>query len=78
MLHMERASVRELHLKTSALIKNVAQGQTYVIEHRGKPVAELRPISFAPAGRRLPDREAFIKSLPRTNDIGKILEEDRL
>jgi antitoxin (DNA-binding transcriptional repressor) of toxin-antitoxin stability system len=38
---MERASVRDLHLKTSALIKNVAQGQTYVIESRSVPVAEL-------------------------------------
>jgi antitoxin (DNA-binding transcriptional repressor) of toxin-antitoxin stability system len=43
MCHMEKASVRDLHLKTSAMIKNVAQGQSYVIESRGVPVAELRP-----------------------------------
>jgi len=78
MRHMERASVRDLHLKTSALIKNVAQGQTYVIESRGVPVAELRPISARRPTNKLPDREAFIRKLPRTNDIGKILEEDRL
>lgn len=77
MRHMERASVRDLHLKTSALIKNVAQGQTYVIESRGVPVAELRPITARPTNK-LPNREAFIRKLPRTNDIGKILEEDRL
>jgi antitoxin (DNA-binding transcriptional repressor) of toxin-antitoxin stability system len=76
--HMERASVRDLHLKTSALIKNVAQGQTYVIESRGVPVAELRPITARRPTNRLPNREAFIRKLPRTNDIGKILEEDRL
>ena len=79
MRHMERASVRDLHLKTSALIKNVAQGQTYVIESRGVPVAELRPITARRPTNKLPDREAFIRKLPRTGtDIGKILEEDRL
>jgi hypothetical protein len=38
--HMERVSVRDLRLKTSALLKNVVQGQTYVIESRGVPVAD--------------------------------------
>jgi antitoxin (DNA-binding transcriptional repressor) of toxin-antitoxin stability system len=74
---MEKASVRDLHLKTSAMIKNVARGQSYVIESRGVPVAELRPISEKRTGKKLPDREAFIRKLPRT-DIGRILEEDRL
>jgi antitoxin (DNA-binding transcriptional repressor) of toxin-antitoxin stability system len=74
---MERASVRDLHLKTSALIKSVAEGQTYVIEHRGKPVAELRPI-VALHRKPLADREAFIKKLrPSKTDSGRILEEDR-
>jgi antitoxin (DNA-binding transcriptional repressor) of toxin-antitoxin stability system len=71
---MEKASVRDPHLKTSAMIKNVAQ----VIESRGVPVAELRPITEKRIGKRLPDREAFIRKLPRTTDIGRILEEDRL
>lgn len=76
---MERASVRELHLKTSELIKNVAEGQSYIIESRGKPVAELRPLSETPRkGKRLPDREAWIQKLPFSKtDSGKILEEDR-
>ena len=76
---MERASVRELHLKTSELIKNVASGQTYIIESRGKPVAELRPLSETPRkGKRLPDREAYIRTLPVSKtDMGRIMEEDR-
>ena len=76
--YMERVSVSGLRLKTSALLKNVAQGQTYVIEFRGEPVAELRPITARRPTNKLPNREAFIRKLPRTNDIGKILEEDRL
>lgn len=76
---MERASVRDLHLKTSALIKNVVQGQAYVIESRGVPVAELRPITVRRPTNKLPDREAFIRTLPRAGtDTGKILEEDRI
>ena len=78
MCHMEKASVRDLHLKTSAMIKNVAQGQTYVIESRGVPVAELRPITERRVLKRLPDREAFIRKLPFSKlDSGRILEEDR-
>ena len=78
MRHMERASVRDLHLKTSELIKNVAEGKSYVIELRGKPVAELRPVPERRRGKPLPDREAFIRSLPFSDlDTGRILEEDR-
>lgn len=76
---MERASIRDLQRKTSALLKNVAQGQTYVIESRGIPVAELRPIPTHRLTNKLPDREALIRTLPRTlTDTGKILEEDRI
>ncbi len=76
--HMERVSVRDLHLKTSALLKEVAQGQSYVIESRGVPVAELLPIPTHRPANKLPDREAFIRTLPRGGtDTGKILEEDR-
>ena len=75
---MERTSVRELHLNTSALIKSVKQGQTYVIELRGVPVAELAPISERRKGRPLPDREEFIRKLrPSKTDSGRMLEEDR-
>ena len=74
---MERTTVRELHLNTSALIKGVRQGQTYVIEFRGKPVAELRPVTEPPRGRPLPNREAFIRKLPRSADIDRIVSEGR-
>ena len=76
--HMERVSVRDLRLKTGALIKNVAQGQTYIIESRGVPVAELRPITARRPPNRFPDREAFFRTLPHSGiDMGRIMEEDR-
>jgi antitoxin (DNA-binding transcriptional repressor) of toxin-antitoxin stability system len=42
---MEKASVRDLHILTSELVRDAAGGAVIVIERRGEPVAELRPIS---------------------------------
>ena len=75
--YMKRATVRELHLQTSAIVKAVAQGESYVIEKLGVPVAELRPFEQLPQTRRLPNREALISKMPRVKDSGLILEEDR-
>lgn len=77
MCNMTRTNVRGLHLNTSAIIRKVAEGEVFVIEKQGVPVAELRPFNSLPRTRRLPDREAFIAKLPRTMDSGRILEEDR-
>lgn len=75
---MRTASVRDLHLKTSAIVKEVAQGETFVIEKQGVPVAELRPLQTLPSSRRLPNREALLAKLPQALDSGRILEEDRV
>jgi antitoxin (DNA-binding transcriptional repressor) of toxin-antitoxin stability system len=74
---MRTASVRDLHLKTSAIVKDVAQGESFVIEKQGVPVAELRPVQTLPSSRRLPNREALLAKLPVALDSGRILEEDR-
>lgn len=69
--------MRDLHLKTSAIVKDVAQGESFVIEKQGVPVAELRPVQTLPSSRRLPNREALLAKLPVALDSGRILEEDR-
>ena len=75
---MRRASVRELHLNTSALVKDVAEGEVVLIERRGVPVAELRPISSAFSGKTLPNRERLLARFPKVEgDSGRFLEEDR-
>jgi antitoxin (DNA-binding transcriptional repressor) of toxin-antitoxin stability system len=75
---MRQANVRDLHLKTGAIVREVLEGEIFIILKRGTPVAELRPIAALPSARRLPNREAFIARLPRvTTDSGRILEEDR-
>ena len=73
---MKRTTVRELHLQTSAIVKAVAEGESFVIEKSGTPVAELRPVEKKPSPR-LPNREAIISKMKRAGDSGRILEEDR-
>ncbi len=74
---MKRGTVRQLHLNTSSIVQEVARGETFVIEKRGVPVAELRPFQTLPSSRRLPNREARLAKLPVALDSGRILEEDR-
>ena len=45
MWHMRKTSVRELHIHTSALAREAAEGGVIVIERLGEPVSELRPLS---------------------------------
>ncbi|MEO5925813.1 MAG: type II toxin-antitoxin system prevent-host-death family antitoxin [Bryobacteraceae bacterium] len=42
---MRKTSVRDLHINTSALVREAEEGGTIVIERRGEPVAELRPLA---------------------------------
>ena len=76
MCHMKSSTVRELHLKTSEIVRRVSEGESFIVEKRGVPVAEIRPFS-APPRLRMPDREALIMSLPETMDSGLTLERDR-
>jgi prevent-host-death family protein len=75
---MKRASIRDLHIRTSELVREASEGDVIVIERRGQPVAELRPITQQTPKKRLPDMKEFWKSMPKMKlDSGRILEEDR-
>lgn len=43
-------SIYEAKAKFSELIRSVRQGSTIIVSHRGKPVAEIRPIKAADVG----------------------------
>jgi antitoxin (DNA-binding transcriptional repressor) of toxin-antitoxin stability system len=73
---MKRTTVRELHLQTSAIVRAVLEGESYIVEKSGVPVAELRPIEKRERPR-MPNREAIISKWKRAGDSGRILEEDR-
>ncbi len=76
---MKRASVRELHLETSRILDRVAKGEVFVIEKRGTPVAELRPVQELPQCAPFPTgRLAYLARFPKVKtDSGRFLEEDR-
>ena len=80
---MRKTSVRELHIRTSELVREAAEGSVIVIERRGEPVAELRPLTAPlrmPAARkaRIFDsmREVWA-GMPEVGDSAVIVEEDR-
>lgn len=75
---MRTTSIRELHIRTSELVREAAEGAVIVIERRGEPVAELRPFTSKAAKRRLPDLSDLWRRMPAVKtDSGRFLEEDR-
>ena len=80
---MRKTSVRELHIHTSELVREAAEGGVIVIERRGEPVAELRPIT-APSGMSAGRKAAIFASMheiwarmPQFGDSSTMIEEDR-
>jgi prevent-host-death family protein len=75
---MKSASIRDLHIRTSELVREASEGRVIVIERRGEPVAELRPISKKSVKPRPPDLSDLWKRFPAVpGDSGRFLEEDR-
>ena len=80
---MRKASVRELHIHTSVFVREAEEGGVIVIERRGEPVAELRPLTSPvrmPAGKKARIFTSMRKIWARMPQVGnstKILEEDR-
>jgi prevent-host-death family protein len=74
---MRKATVRELRIHTSKLLKEARDGEVITIESRGVPIAELRPISKKKQPP-LPDMSRFWNEFPQLpGDSGRFLEEDR-
>ena len=79
---MRKTSVRELDIHTSELVREAAEGGVIVIERRGEPVAELRPVSARPgmsAARKAQIFEAMREIWDRMPQVGstETVEEDR-
>lgn len=83
MWHMRKTSVRELHIHTSALVREAAEGGVIVIERRGEPVAELRPLSGKSSMPDAVKDRIFLSMkevwdrMPLSSDSTKTIEEDR-
>jgi antitoxin (DNA-binding transcriptional repressor) of toxin-antitoxin stability system len=75
---MKTASVRDLHLKTSAILAEVEQGETFYIEKNGKVIGELKYADSKPTPR-FPDRSEFLATLPKWDEdfTTQAISEDR-
>ena len=68
---MASDSIRDIHLRTSDSVPEVADGAITVTERRGEPGFEWRPMS-------LPDLSELWQRLPAVpGESGRFLEEDR-
>ena len=75
---MKKTNIRSLHLNTSSIIREVEEGETYVLEKNGVVVAELQPRDSEPMSRRMPNRDRILARFPQiASDSGNLLEEDR-
>jgi len=75
---MKRASIGDLHTRTSELVRDAAAGAVIVIERRGRPVADLRPLSRKTRKLRFPDMARIWNTFPQlSGESARFLEEDR-
>ena len=73
---MKIATIRDLHMRTSALVREAAGGA--VIERHGEPIAELRPVAKRLSKRQLSDMADLWRRFPSVAaDGGRFLEEAR-
>lgn len=75
---MRKASIRDLHIRTSELVQEASEGEIIVIERRGHPIAELRPLSNLQKRPKLPDMSRFWNTFPQlSGDSTRFIDEDR-
>jgi antitoxin (DNA-binding transcriptional repressor) of toxin-antitoxin stability system len=75
---MRKASIRDLHIRTSELVSDASAAAVIVIERRGEPVAELRPLSRKKRKIRFPDMSRIWNTFPQLPaDSERFIEEDR-
>ncbi len=80
---MRTTSVRELHIHTSRLVREAAEGGVIVIERRGEPVAELRPLTAPPRmaaakrARIFASMQKVWARMPRVSDSTNLIKDDR-
>src|SRR6478672_11585225 len=78
--NMKKASIRDLHMRTGALVQEAADGEVIIIEKRGVPVAELRRIRKGKVGEafRELERSGYFARMGKTDsNIDRLISEDR-
>jgi prevent-host-death family protein len=77
---MKKVSIRDLHMRTGAVVQEAADGEVIVIQKRGVPVAELRRVRKRTAAEAFRDleRDGYFARMGKTNtNIDKVISEGR-
>jgi antitoxin (DNA-binding transcriptional repressor) of toxin-antitoxin stability system len=77
---MKKVSIRDLHMRTGALVQEAADGEVIIVEKRGVAVAKLqrfRKRTAAEAFRDL-ERSGYFARMGKTNsNIDRLISEVR-
>lgn len=79
-VHVERVSIRDLHLKTGDLVRRAALGEGVVVTDRGRPLASIIPVRPGDLGTPFGDRRTLpeFDALPATDgDSTTYVSDDR-
>jgi antitoxin (DNA-binding transcriptional repressor) of toxin-antitoxin stability system len=77
---MKKVSIRDLHMRTGAVVQEASEGETIIIEKRGVAVAELRRVRRRTAAEAFRDleREGYFTRMGKTKTgIDQIISEGR-
>jgi prevent-host-death family protein len=74
---MRVISIRDLHLDTGMWVRRAAETGPVTITDRGRAVATIGPLPARRSAPPLPNRAAFVRRLPRTDESGAIVSELR-
>lgn len=75
---MKRTSIRDLHLRTGAIVSEAARGAVIVIEKRGVPVAQLRPLRRMTPAQMVRELKPILARFPKLKgDSGRFISESR-
>jgi prevent-host-death family protein len=54
LLDMRDVGIRELKAQLSRVVREVEEGETVIVTDRGRPIAEIRPVTVAPPAEEHP------------------------
>lgn len=74
---MKEITINEMQVEVAAWIRQTLLGEEIVITEHGQPLASLIPLQTKRNGKPLPNREAWIQSLPLSTDSTKYISEMR-
>ena len=74
---MKEIMINEMQVEVAAWIRQTLLDEEIVITEHGQPLATLIPLQAKHGGQPLPNREAWIQSLPFTTDSTESISQMR-